>query len=100
MSNGKILQFDGFWERAACIELLQACARHVEHTIRADTPPMVRPPAPDAGPAAADGAAPAAAAASAPASDVSASSAAVAADTPPLSASEDAVPAVAALALE
>ena len=33
MSNGVQLQFDGFWERDECAQLLQACARFIKHEI-------------------------------------------------------------------
>lgn len=33
LSNGRTLQFDGFWERDECSHLLQACGRSVKHEI-------------------------------------------------------------------
>ena len=33
MSNGSTVQFDGFWERDSCIELLRACARFLQHEV-------------------------------------------------------------------
>ena len=33
MSNGKTIQFDGFWERDECMSLLQACGRYLKHQI-------------------------------------------------------------------
>ena len=34
MSNQQTIQFDGFWERDECIQLLQACGRFLKHTIK------------------------------------------------------------------
>jgi len=33
ISNGKQVQFDGFWEREGCLELLQACGRFLKHQL-------------------------------------------------------------------
>ena len=33
MSNGGLVQFDGFWERDECMQLLQACGRFLKHTL-------------------------------------------------------------------
>ena len=33
LSNGRRVQFDGFWERDECIALLHACGRYLKHTI-------------------------------------------------------------------
>jgi len=34
MSNGKEVQLDGLWERDECIQLLQACGRHLKHPLQ------------------------------------------------------------------
>ena len=36
MANGASIQFDGFWERDECIQLLQACGRFLKHHISVD----------------------------------------------------------------
>ena len=33
MSNGSSVQFNGFWERDSCVELLRACARFLSHDV-------------------------------------------------------------------
>ena len=36
MANGASIQFDGFWERDECMQLLQACGRFLKHHILVD----------------------------------------------------------------
>jgi serine/threonine protein kinase len=38
MSNGASIRLDGFWERDECMHLLQACARHLKHTLVVEEP--------------------------------------------------------------
>ena len=45
MSNKQTIQFDGFWERDECIQLLQACGRFLKHTITLPEEEVVPPAA-------------------------------------------------------
>ena len=90
MSNGSTLQFDGFWERDSCVELLRACARFLSHEL--DMGDGGAAAAAAEGGAAAPAAAPAAAAPAAAATSAAGESAAAA----PAAAAPPAEPAAAA----